>query len=134
MKLWTSGEIFAPIYDDFRLIRNEIEHEFNAIFENKEYGGGLISWNIIFVILETADHKNYPERFRYSAKNKDSEFRPHIDYETFFKASKESRFKLLVFAMLRTIQYLKKSKTLKEFDIQKFEIDFVNFTELKGWS
>ena len=125
-----SGEIEGDVYDEYRVARNEVEELINAAIGASSYGS-LKLWGLIPIILDDND-PNYPEIKRYRKKIQEFEFRLKIDHATFKAADDLGKRKLIVAALLRSIDEMRRLVP-KGIDYARLESDVREVAESKGW-
>lgn len=113
MKLWISGEVDSDIGDQFRIAMNTVENEVNSIIEKKDYGTGLESWDIIFIISQEAGE----ESFKYKKSSKETDIRAVINHSAFKNANQIGQKKLMLDTLMRSLLVLKEKK------ISDFKVD-----------
>lgn len=115
MKLWISGDVDYRIGDHFRIIINIVEDEINRLFEKKNYGDAIQSWDIIFIIREDAAY--HPE-MKFNRKTKETDIRWPIDFRAFSSANSEYRKKLIVEDLKKSLLVLSEKYHLEDLDIK----------------
>lgn len=129
-RLFMSGEIEGDVYDEYRVARNEVEELINAAIGASSYGS-LKLWGLIPIILDDND-PNYPEIKRYRKKIQEFEFRLKIDHATFKAADDLGKRKLIVAALLRSIDEMRQLVP-KGIDYGRLESDVRAVAASKGW-
>ena len=79
MKLWISGEIDSILSDSFRITRNYLEQNINNILTSKDYGSGVLNWDVIMIISKDKGK----ERYKYNKINKETDICIVIDINKF---------------------------------------------------
>src|SRR5580692_2003719 len=97
MKLWISGEIDSILSDSFRITRNYLEENINNILASKNYGSGVISWDIIMIISKDKGKEIY----KYNKTKKETDVRIVIDIDK-FKSCDDLMKKMLLLDFLIT--------------------------------
>ncbi len=127
-----SGEVHGDLADAFRAARNEVVAVLNEAFENKDYGPGLTAWDLIPIILPK-DWPLHEEVVRYSKRTKETEFRLHIDFDTFKNASPAGQ-RILICNVLRfSLTYLEATK-VKDVDFASLRADFEKAILSQRWT
>jgi hypothetical protein len=132
MKFWMGAEVQADIADDFRPTRQRIESVLNLAIEGKEYGSGMLAWDIIPMIFGEIGPSWYKEVERYHKRDKSVEFRLKIGHDEFKFATQEVRCELVAKALLRSLD-LMEEMNIPDFDLPALRRDFLAVSEREGW-
>jgi hypothetical protein len=130
IKVWLGGELQGDIGIDYQVARNEIEAALNAAIGSLDYGP-LRKWAFIAIIIEEAP-PGYDEVKRYRKKDGTFEFRLEIDYATFKAADDLGKRKLIMTALLRSIDEMRKLVP-KGIDYERLENDVRGVAATKEW-
>jgi hypothetical protein len=127
---WMSAEIQADVSSQYTAALNEMESALNAVIETSDYGP-LTRWSFIAIVREE-DHPDYGEVKRYHKKTRVFEFRLKIDHATFKAADDLGKRKLIMAALLRSINEMPKLVP-KGIDYARLESDVRGVAASKGW-
>ncbi len=131
-KLWTSSIADQEVSDLCQPARNEIEDTLNEAIGATNYGA-LKEWAFIAVILGPTFRMGGGEEVKkYRKKSQEFEFRLNIDHATFKSADAIGHRKLIVAALLRCIDEMRKLVP-KGIDYDRLEQDVRNVAIMKGW-
>lgn len=119
MKLWIGAEGSADIADSFRVARNRVESAVNDVIMPKSYDLPLDSWDCIAIIR---DDEHFAERFKYSPKRRDMDFRLRIDHAE-FKATSPQQQITMIFNMLRRSLELLSDKLSSPAALKDLQVD-----------
>lgn len=100
---WFSSEADADVGDALSLVSNNLEDALNSRLAEHAFGEGVVEWALIFIV-RSEDHPDYDEVFRYDKKPGVAEFRLKVDHARFKRATVESRIRLLVDVLLRSVR------------------------------
>ena len=128
--LWMSAEIQRDVSPQYTAALNEMEPAINAIIETSDYGP-LTRWSFIAIVLDD-DDPDYGEVKRYHKKTRVVEFRMKIDHATFKAADDLGKRKLIMAALLRSINEMPKLVP-KGIDYARLESDVRGVATAKGW-
>ncbi|MDM4015734.1 Imm44 family immunity protein [Roseiconus lacunae] len=96
MKFWMSGECDVKVYDDYRIVRAQIEKDVNRILKSNDYGSGVTKLNVIPIILSKAAQNDlFNEIKRFDRKKRESEFRLHVSLARFRSATLTEKYHLI---------------------------------------
>lgn len=126
-----SAEYEGNIDDKLRLTQNYVENELNAMIAEKNYAIELDSWDCI-VILMKEDDPNFEERYFYSKKKRDMDFRLKIDYQKFLDADELGRERLIYQMLERSLDILIK-KGISSRGIEELRKDIRSVAIKKQW-
>ena len=133
MTIWMSGELQLDIDQPYMAARAEIEEAVNSAISAKEYGGGVVEWALIPIIMDPGKGWVYREIKKYSKAKRETEFRLQIDYKS-FRTADDMEQRRLVFAMiLRSIEEGRRLN-IPVFDLDGFEKDIRDVGIRKGWA
>ena len=132
MKLWTSGELQADISDAYRSVRKRIETSVNRAIEKRDYGGGLVQWNYLAIILSSDGPKGYNEVKRYNKRNKKCEFRLIIDHAQFKEGDATKKTAMVCESLLQSLSVLE-SMNIPDFNVSLLREDFLDVAKRQGW-
>jgi hypothetical protein len=114
MKFWMAGEIESDVADDFREVRNKVEHLINSYLEAINYTNeNLIAWDCIAIIRNDNDFK---PRIRYSSKTKETDFRLPINHSDFKNGSANEKLDLILNLLRSSLEILGKKYKMKNFE------------------
>jgi len=130
--LWISGEIQGDIDEVFRLARQDIETNVNAVLESSNYGDGLTKLRLIAIILEK-DLPDFGEDNKYWKKDRVFDSRLKIPNAEFKDADAVGQRKLIVGILLRSIAELRRRR-IPNIDCAKLERDVREVAAAKGWA
>ena len=102
MRLWTSGEIQADVFDAYRLAINVIEAEINRILRGMSLSEKVEEWAFL-AIIRHEDSPDFDEIVRKSARKKTLEFRLKISHRDFASASRRGQIRLILAALERSV-------------------------------
>ncbi|HRI67667.1 MAG TPA: Imm44 family immunity protein [Polyangium sp.] len=131
-KLWTSTITDPDVSDDCSAAETDIKFALNEALNSSSYGA-LKEWIFIPIIMSppfnlTPDK----ETKKYRKKSQEFEFRLNIDHATFKSADAIGHRKLIVAALLRCIDEMRKLVP-KGIDYDRLEQDVCNVAITKGW-
>jgi hypothetical protein len=132
MKFWMSGEIQADVSDAFRPLCNRIEASLNDGLAGRDYGGGLLKWNYVAIILSDDGPKGYIEVNRYNKRDKSCEFRLKVDHDQFKDGDTKTRATMLCESLLRSLSLLE-SMNVPSVDVKALQEDFTNIARRQEW-
>lgn len=132
MRVWTSSESMADVYEPLRLASREVERELNAAVGSESYGTGVIEWALIYIIMDQVD-PNFPEVRRYKKRKREVEFRLKVDHQAFKEADVLAQRKLLSETVLRSIKLSGELK-IADFDVERFKRDVVQALKKNEWA
>lgn len=124
------GELQGDIGIDYQVARNEIEQCAQPVLSQSDYGA-LKEWALIAIILAD-DIPGYQEVKRYKKTPQKFEFRLKIDHATFKAADDLGKRKLIVAALLRAIDEMRKLVP-KGIDYARLDSDVRGVAASKGW-
>jgi hypothetical protein len=101
MKLWLGAEIDSEAYDQFRLVRNEIQKSINIEIENID-AEDANDWDVIAIIR---NDDVYDERVRFSKKD-GMDLRLKIPFTKFMQSEIDDQKKLIVEMLLRSLDII----------------------------
>lgn len=129
--LWISGEIEGDVYDDYRVVRNEIEQTFNKSLADDGFGERFGRLCLI-PILRAVDSPDYNEVRKFHKKDRDFEFRLKISHAAFKAADALGQRRLIVENILRAVDEMKKMR-VKDVDSDKLEQAIREVAASHGW-
>lgn len=129
-KLWMTEEIQRDVSQQYAMARMEIEPALNAVVDPTNYGA-LKKWYFIAIVPDD-DDPNYPEVKKYHKKRQEFEFRLKIDHATFKSADDLGKRKLIMTALLRSIDEMRKLVP-KGIDDVRLESDVCGVAAANGW-
>lgn len=111
-----------------------MEKVLNERLADKDYGSGLSSWFLLFVIFspDTPGH-DAPERVLYKKKSKDLDMRLNVDFAAFKAGDTEARRALLYACMLRSLDLMAEKK-IPDFDAPALKSDVEAIAAAEGWA
>jgi hypothetical protein len=124
------GELQGDIGVDYQVARNEIEQCTQAAVSQADYGA-IKEWALIAIILEE-DIPGYQEVKRFKKTLQKFEFRLKIDHATFKTADELGKRRLIVAALLRSIDEMRKLVS-KGIDYARLESDIRGVALAKAW-
>ena len=130
MELWMSAEIEAEVFDQNQAVRKEVEEAINARIGLRSYDLALDGWDIIVILR---DDEHFDEITRYSARQRDMDFRLRLDYARFRDASHLDRCRMYVGLLTRSVELLR-DKGLDLAGLARLEADVEVVARAKGWS
>ena len=130
MKLWIGAEMNADVADLLRPARKAVEDAVNAVVENKDYRLPVDDWDCIAIIR---DDENFAEKFMFSKKKRDMDFRLRIPYLPFKLASPIER-EAMIFEMLERSLVALKFKAEDVGDLDDLVTDLKRIELSKGIS
>lgn len=135
MKLWTSGEVHGDIGDKIIRLQKIIEKKVNEYLEHKNYGGGMILWGYMSIVLpsDLLPPSFFQEIKRYRKNKKETEFRLKIDYDQLVKADEKDTHRLICESILRSIEIARTEFKIVDFDLDVFEKDLKECFKKQGW-
>lgn len=107
MVLWMSSEQMEECSDNM-LIQREIEPRINELIKDCRLGD-YKEWAVITIILNE-NGPDYKEIIRRRIKEKELEFRLKIDYYAFMEANYNSKKKMILEVLLRSLDLMEKWK------------------------
>ncbi|WP_436716944.1 Imm44 family immunity protein [Roseiconus lacunae] len=123
MKFWMSGECDVKVYDDYRIVRAQIEKDVNRILKSNDYGSGVKKLNVIPIILSKAAQNDlFNEIKRFDRKKRESEFRLHVSLARFRSATLTEKYDLIRDLIIRSI-HLMKDFDITDFDFERLSLD-----------
>lgn len=114
MKVWIGGELDSPIADGFRIARNRVEENVNALLTKATYGDGLANLDIIIVISKDPGKEVY----KYSQKKRETDVRIILDYDLFINADLVGRCNSIIGALVRAVTEVVAKYKIKEIDFE----------------
>ncbi len=131
MELWMSTECDINISDKEHIARNHVEDTINEAIGDKDYAIELKKWRCIIILMKE-DDPNFTERYQYSKKKKDMDFRLKIDYKTFDETDDVGRQKLIYQMLERSLDILI-SKGLSQSGIDSLRADVRKVAKENAW-
>ncbi len=130
MKFYFSAEYSGDIDKKIRFILNNILRKIEDTLGNKSYGEEIIGITAIPMILDER-FSDHPERRYISRKERESDVRLRIDFESFYKGDFEQCCNLIYENCIKSYHYVyEKSIKRKDGDFHKHYDEFVkDFTE-----
>ena len=126
MKFWTTGRIDEKIeFEIFQPPMLEIERLINSIFQNKNYGYEIVSYDVVVNIFKERSE----ERFKYSPKNKETDIDVNIDHDEFLNADFNKRCQLYINAILHSINGIRTNKHLSKFNFDALSKDVSSLSD-----
>lgn len=114
---------------------NAIYHPINEVLSKNigDYGEGLNLWFLMFVIVSSKiPGHDATERIMYKKKNRSTDMRLNVDYESFKAGSEAERKDLLIRSMLRSVELIGEKK-IPNFDFALFKSDVTSIANEQGW-
>ena len=102
MKVWLGGNIDKSIYDEYRVIRNELEKRINLLFEKINYDSEIKSLDITFIIRDDINDNS----FKYSKRTKESDIEFNILLKDFLILSKLEKVNFLVKSIIYSLNMI----------------------------
>jgi hypothetical protein len=126
MNFWTTGRIDIKIaFEMFQPAMLEIENKIKAAIAGKDFGSSILSYDIVINIFEEQPE----ERFRYSAKSKETDIDVNIDHNEFLKGSFQERCILYVNAIIHSVEKIRNHKKIVDFDFEQFQQTLTSLRE-----
>lgn len=117
MNFWTSGRIDTKIdFDAFQPVMLEIENKVNGAIAEKDFGNSILSYDVVINIFE----EKPVDKFRYSAKAKETDIDVSIDHDDFLKATHKERRVLYINAIILSVEKMRSHKKITNFDFENF--------------
>ena len=136
MKFETSSETYAGTDEN-------ITHYFKTampilvdFFLSKNYGKDVEVWGFLPIIMPQSVYDNgfFHEIKKYKPKQKDVEFRLHIDFDKFVKATNKEALEMVMLKLIESIDIAQREFTkIKDFDFERFKSELTEFVKEKGW-
>ncbi|WP_347904707.1 Imm44 family immunity protein [Pseudomonas purpurea] len=120
MEFFMSAERESDIGEGERLARTKIEPVLAGLLEEAHIEADLNGWNFISVILSEKFISGFAEIAKFNKKDKELEFRLHIDHEKFKQADQKAQTSMMIDAIERSIGMMDKFKVGKN-DKQTFQ-------------
>ena len=120
MKLWIGGILENDTADSFRELRNGLEKRVNHLLKGKQYGQGLITWDLIMAITPHPPN----EYVKYNKKSKETDCRLVIDHQLFTVSDTQKKEQLLAQTLLLSIQQLS-LKNIPDFNFSELRQDVI---------
>lgn len=129
-----SSEVQSDISEAFQVAQKEVELAIKKL-EDNNYGDSVEELSIIPIVVDLSPELEeagfFKERVKFSRKNKETDIRLRIDYDTFCKADKETQKKLIIKNMIDSIRMLQ-LKVKKGFDGTALEADILKLFNLNN--
>lgn len=125
MKLWISGEIDSIVSDSFRITRNYLELSVNNILASKDYGSGILSWDIIMIVSKDKGKETY----KYSKKNREVDVHLVIDIDRFKASDSLTKKILLVDALIYSLEKIS-NLNIPNFNYEELKKDLLSLKEI----
>ncbi len=132
MKIWTTGEIQADVYDAYANTSRNVERIFNEHFKEKFYGDGLVKIFYLAIIREV-EVEGYKEVKRYHKKDCDVEFRLKIPHDEFLHVNEKAQLKMETDSVMRAIKLIPELKVIPDFDYFAFEDEAIKLWQENNW-
>jgi hypothetical protein len=134
MRYWSTSETDKDVCMACSSARKAIERLIIRLLSKNDYGNGVNEIAYIATIL-SADTRivlDYPERRRFTKKDKAFEFRLALDHVTFLQADKATRQKMMCLSVLDALQWATGRK-IKDFDGLRLHADVERAFQGQGW-
>jgi len=136
MKFETSSETYAGTRENMLFINRTVDSDLKKFFLSKNYGKDVEVWGFLPIIMPQSVYDNgfFNEIKKYKAKKKDVEFRLHIDFDKFVKASNQEALEMVMLKLIESIDIAQREFTkIKDFDFERFKSELTEFVKEKGW-
>jgi hypothetical protein len=120
MKLWISAEIDEDVDAKHQLVWKPIQEAVNRRLLTHKFTSPWKRWVFISIIM--SDTEFYKEVAKKSKKDKVLEFRLKIDHAKFLKASQKQAGKMLLDALARSVEKMRKM------EVTEADVEFLNAT------
>lgn len=134
MKFWFSAEIDRDVSEAQRLISNEMKAMLNEELSGSDLGSSVSSWDMIFMISRNAAKIiGWPERRRYSKKDKSFEFRLKIDHAAFAAGDEATKRRMMLDVILASIEWARENHKSLDFNYGALRSVVEKVAREKGW-